>query len=105
MQKLEENWTDWSIAGFEVLTAVVMKSSKHAACSRLNSCLAYIFDPERGTYIFLQNVSWLSMDYMVLHPVPKRGLNVVFLYIYFHMTIQFTVHFSSETFLIGHNKF
>jgi hypothetical protein len=30
--------------------------------------LGLFFDPEDGGYIFLQNVSWLPAEYMVLYP-------------------------------------
>jgi hypothetical protein len=30
--------------------------------------LSFVFDPEDGGHMFLQNISWLSADYVVLYP-------------------------------------
>jgi hypothetical protein len=67
--------------GFEVLTAVVMKSSVFwdiSPCSLLKvsqhlegMChphLSLSFYPEVGRDIFLWNVGWLSADYTALYP-------------------------------------
>jgi hypothetical protein len=75
------------LAGFDVLTAVVMMSSISwdiLPCSplKVSGCfgrtcllatlhhsgflLALYLDPEDGSYMFLQNISLLSVDYMAL---------------------------------------
>jgi hypothetical protein len=49
--------------GFEVLTAVVMKSS---TCCLLHA--GFFFDSEDRGGMFLQNIGWLSVDYMAWYP-------------------------------------
>jgi hypothetical protein len=60
--------------GFEVLTAVVMKSSISALLqSSLDTCFhagflpGVFFDPEDGGNMFLRNVSCISTNYMALY--------------------------------------
>jgi hypothetical protein len=62
--------------GFEVLTAVVMKSSifwditpcNRATYFHAGFLLGLFFDPEHGGDMFLRNVGCLSMDYTKLYP-------------------------------------
>jgi hypothetical protein len=66
--------------GFEVLIAVVMKSTivwdimpcsplSVNRCFTLVSCSAYFFDPEDGGDMFLWNIGWHSTDYTALYPI------------------------------------
>jgi hypothetical protein len=50
--------------GFEVLTAVTMKSS---VFWDITSC-SPVLDPENGGDMFLRNVDWLSLDCTDLYP-------------------------------------
>jgi hypothetical protein len=65
--------------GFEVRTAVIMKSSvfsnitpcsplEFATCFLAGFLLGLFLDPENGSDMFLRNVAWLSMDYTTLYP-------------------------------------
>jgi hypothetical protein len=80
--------------GFDVLVAVVMKSSINwdiTPCTLLKvsrrfggTCLlatfhhsgfvlALFLDPEDGGYMFLQNISLLSVDYMALYLIRQNS--------------------------------
>jgi hypothetical protein len=37
-------------------------------CFHIGFLLSLFFYPKAGDSMFLQNVGWLSMDYMTLHP-------------------------------------
>jgi hypothetical protein len=55
--------------GFEVFTAVVMKSIIASLPPAYLLVLAEIFfDPEDGGDMFLRNVGCISTDYMASHP-------------------------------------
>jgi hypothetical protein len=89
---------------FEVLTTVVMKSSIFRdimPCSPLknNQCfrrtchllhadflLGLFFDRDDGDYMFLWNISWLSMDYTVLYPTWQNSSSLI------NTTIDENVH-------------
>jgi hypothetical protein len=70
-------WEIYFYVGFEVFTAVVMKSiifwdmtpcSLLATCLLAGSCLNYFFDPEDGGAILLRNVGCNSTDYTASYP-------------------------------------
>jgi hypothetical protein len=54
--------------GYEVLTAVFMKSTIFWDMTLCILLLGFLFDLEDGDDMFLQNVGWLSMAYIVLYP-------------------------------------
>jgi hypothetical protein len=73
------------IIGFEVLTAVILKSSgfwditpcsssrvirmaEFATCFHAGFMLGLFFDPEDGSDMFVGSVHWLSTEYTALHP-------------------------------------
>jgi hypothetical protein len=57
---------------FEVLTAVVMKSSDFWDITPCSTWKSADISEERVASMFLRNVGWLLVDYMALYPRRKN---------------------------------